>query len=302
MSADRDMARIVRSWLRTDEHESADRVLDNVLARLDATPQRRPLWPARRIARMNGYLKLVAAIAAVLVVGVVGFNLLPAGAGVGGAAATPSPSPTPLPTPTPSPTPSPSVASVIGWRGGALEAGAHDVALQLCDPVGRPCNPATAHFSFDLPSGGWSSQYEGNLEIGTFPDSYAWIWFLGPIDSVSTDPCAGVSLPVTPTAAAMANAVTTIGGTNAKGPTDVTVGGRPAKHVELTIQDGVACDLTKFWLFGDTSFYPGTLRSTIQLWIVDVDGSPFTVYSDQASPNAELAQEITQIVDSITFE
>ena len=46
-----DTTRIVRSWLRMDEHESADRVLDVVLDSLDATPQRRPWWPARRIAR-----------------------------------------------------------------------------------------------------------------------------------------------------------------------------------------------------------------------------------------------------------
>ena len=42
MSTDRDTTRIVRSWLGTDEHESADRVLDAVLDQLDATPQRRP--------------------------------------------------------------------------------------------------------------------------------------------------------------------------------------------------------------------------------------------------------------------
>ena len=42
MSTDRDTTRIVRSWLQTDEHESADRVLDAVLDQLDATPQRRP--------------------------------------------------------------------------------------------------------------------------------------------------------------------------------------------------------------------------------------------------------------------
>ena len=58
MSTDRDATRIVRSWLRTDEHESADRVLDTVLALLDATPQRRAWWPARRIADMNTFAKL----------------------------------------------------------------------------------------------------------------------------------------------------------------------------------------------------------------------------------------------------
>ncbi len=92
MSAERDTTRIVRSWLRTDEHESADRVLDTVLALLDATPQRRSRWPARRIADMNAYAKLAIVAAAVLVVAVIGMNMLPAGGGIGGGpAATPTP-------------------------------------------------------------------------------------------------------------------------------------------------------------------------------------------------------------------
>ncbi len=33
MTAEREMARVVRSWLREDEHDSADRVLEIVLAR-----------------------------------------------------------------------------------------------------------------------------------------------------------------------------------------------------------------------------------------------------------------------------
>ena len=96
MSTDRDTARIVRSWLRTDEHESADRVLDNVLALLDATPQRRSLWPVRRIADMNSFAKLATAAAALVVVAVVGINLLPGGVGPGAPRrlSPPSPSPT----------------------------------------------------------------------------------------------------------------------------------------------------------------------------------------------------------------
>ena len=59
MSTDRDITRIVRSWLRTDEHESADRVLDAVLDRLDTTPQRRATWwPAWRFPEMNNTAKL----------------------------------------------------------------------------------------------------------------------------------------------------------------------------------------------------------------------------------------------------
>ena len=77
MSADRDITRIVRSWLRTDEHESADRVLGIVLALLDTTPQRRSWWPARRIADMNAYAKILIAAAAVVVVAVVGHQPAP---------------------------------------------------------------------------------------------------------------------------------------------------------------------------------------------------------------------------------
>ena len=105
MSTERDMTRIVRSWLRTDKHESADRVLDRVLALVDTTPQRRSWWPARRITDMNTFARFGLAAAAVVIVAVIGINLLPVGSGVGGGgpAVTPSPSPTPPPTPSPPP-------------------------------------------------------------------------------------------------------------------------------------------------------------------------------------------------------
>ena len=76
MTADRDTTRVVRSWLRTDDHESADRVLLTVMSRLDTTPQRRSWWPPRRFAQMNRYLPAAVAAAAVLVVAVIGYNLL----------------------------------------------------------------------------------------------------------------------------------------------------------------------------------------------------------------------------------
>ena len=76
MSTDRDTTRIVRSWL---EGVTAlpDRVLDAVLDQLPATPQRRPWWPAWRFAQMNTYAKLAIAAAAVVVLALVGYSLLP---------------------------------------------------------------------------------------------------------------------------------------------------------------------------------------------------------------------------------
>jgi hypothetical protein len=112
MTTDRDLARTVRSWLRTPEHESADRVLGAVLGLLDTTPQRRSSWPARRFAQMSTYAKIAAA-AAVIVLAVIGFSMLPRTNGVAGPPATASPSPpqltgqVPPATLSPSPTTSP---------------------------------------------------------------------------------------------------------------------------------------------------------------------------------------------------
>ena len=94
----------------------------------------------------------------------------------------------------------------------------------------------------------------------------------------------------------------TIPGTHATGPTDVTVGGRPAKLVVLTIDPDIQCAPNQYWLFGKYSMYPDTLESVIRTWIIDVDGQLYEIDSNQATSSPSLGQEIQQIVDSITFE
>ena len=77
MTTERDPGtRIVLSWLREDAHENAERVLLRALDEVDATPQRRSRWPARRSDRMNRFTLAMGA-AAVIVLTVVGYNLLP---------------------------------------------------------------------------------------------------------------------------------------------------------------------------------------------------------------------------------
>jgi len=92
MSTDRETTRIVRSWLDEGATRLPDRVLDAVLDQVPTTRQRRSWWPARRISDMNKLALTAAAAAAVLVVAVVGYKLLP-GLGFGGPGAVPSPSP-----------------------------------------------------------------------------------------------------------------------------------------------------------------------------------------------------------------
>jgi hypothetical protein len=95
MTTDHDpRTRIVLSWLREDAYENPEHILLRALDEVDATPQRRSWWPARRFNSMNTYAKLIAAAAAVLLVVVVGYQFLPATGGVGGEPTiAPSPSP-----------------------------------------------------------------------------------------------------------------------------------------------------------------------------------------------------------------
>jgi hypothetical protein len=108
--------------------------------------------------------------------------------------------------------------------------------------------------------------------------------------------------------------MTTIPGTDAVGPTDVTVGGLPAKLVELTVHEDVECGPRDFALYGvaeDAWWFPDSLDSTIRDWIfeVDIDLDPpniarkrVVIHTDQIGPGEELAREIQEIVDSIQFE
>ena len=305
MTTERDTTRIVRSWLRSDKHESADRVLDNVLAVLDATPQRRSWWPARRSTDMNTFAKLAIAAAAVVVIAVVGISLLPASGGVGGGgpAASPSPSPTPTAPPSPSPTP----VAYAYPPSGELEVGSrHSLTVD-----GVP-------FSLTVPASGWMSTGSAmglNKESGGAPSS-AWMPIWTP-DNVYADPCTQSRLdpPPGPSAADLAAAISTVPGTDAMGPSDVTVGGRAAKLVVLTIREDIGCDPQQFYLWynegpgddcsGDEECgrYATALGDTIRVWIVDVDGARLFFEAETGKDaGPEIEQEIQQIIDSIQFE
>ena len=75
MSTDRDTTRIVRSWLRVDENESADRVLGTVLDRLDTTPQRRAI-STRRLPDMSYIVRYAAVAAVVAMAAVIGYSVV----------------------------------------------------------------------------------------------------------------------------------------------------------------------------------------------------------------------------------
>jgi hypothetical protein len=108
MSADRDVTRIVRSWLHEDAYEDADRILNLVLDEIDTTPQRQAGWLARRIPMLSTYARYGLVAAAVILALAVGIGLY-SRSGVGGPPpeASTSSAPSLMPSPTPLATPSP---------------------------------------------------------------------------------------------------------------------------------------------------------------------------------------------------
>jgi hypothetical protein len=128
-------------------------------------------------------------------------------------------------------------------------------------------------------------------------------------DAEDADPCANLlTPPVGPSAADLAAAVATAPGTEVvRGPSDVTIDGHPAKHVELTVRKDLGCDPGFFYTWRyDTlgAFWPGTnVGDTIRIWIVDVEGVRLFIEAETSKEaGSDVHQEIQQIVESIRFD
>ena len=222
MSTDRETTRIVRSWLRTDEHESADRVLDAVIDQLDTTPQRRSTWwPARRFPELNNTAKLALAAAAVGVAAFLGIRFLGLGPNVGGPEATPTPTASPVAFPQPT----------------ALAAGAYFWDTGTASPV---------RFTFTVPDG-WTNRNDIIRKDHNGPGEVAMgLWI---VTNTYADPCRWqeslLDPPVGPTVEDLATALVDQVGRNASAPTEVVVGGYPATRIELSVPadlDIATCD------------------------------------------------------------
>ena len=262
MSTDRDVTRIVRSWLDEGATALPDRVLDAVLDQVPATSQRRARWPAWRFNEMNNALKLAIAAAAVVVVALVGINLLP---NRGGVVTGPGPSPTPTLTQSPSPTstPSPSSASNVNHIG--------DFVPGRTYVMNDPCCMGPAGISLTVPGPGWFTIDSVILGKNVIGDPNLYDIYLSPhiVGNLYTGGCKwrGTQLdpPVGPTVDDLATALAMQAGPGASPPTPVTVGGHSGMKVELSIPKGIdvnTCDSDgDFAIFGRW-YTGGQLNST----------------------------------------
>jgi hypothetical protein len=144
MTRERDIERLLDTWFRDGPTEAPDRIVDAVADQIGRQSQR-PAWRLDWRPFVNPTAKLAAGLAAVLVVGFVGWQLLPGGSGSGGGSL-PTAVPTAV-TPTPSPTPSATPFPCDAGSGcaGKLDAGAHLTAQ------------FTPQFSYTVADAGWTN-------------------------------------------------------------------------------------------------------------------------------------------------
>ena len=161
--------------------------------------------------------------------------------------------------------------------------------------------------SVDMPSG-WTSHL--GFRLYTQSGEAAFIFWTPAPSNVYADPCTKEPLdpPAGDTPAELAAAVSSIPGTDlVGGPSDITIGGHPAKLVSIRIREDVDCVSGEFLLwYADepaNGRFPDALGDTINVWIIDVDGAIVWIDGSWAvNTSPALHEEMRQIVESIQFE
>jgi hypothetical protein len=298
MSADRDVTRIVRSWLEEGATALPDRVLDTVLDQLPATPQRRAPWPVWRFGTLNTSMRLaITAAAVVAVVAVLGMMFWPRSGGVAGPGPMPSPSPAPSPSATASPTPS---ATPQRLADSPLQAG-----VVVATGLGQSQSISA---TFMVPEG-WKG-FAGSCVLppaGTGAPAGMGICFLEVNTGLFSDPCHGTSgpadVPVGPTVNDLAVALGAQTAYTATRPTDVTLGGYSGKQMDLQMPSDVAsCDGGEFTPWSGSIYAQGP-DNHWRLWILDVEGDRLIIVATYFAATSEGDRAEQQaIVDSIQIE
>jgi len=301
-----DIDRVMQAWMADGPATIPDRVVDVVAARIGVENQRRG-WPFLWRPPMNPLFKFGAAAAAVLVVAVVAWNLLPGGSEPGGL-----PSPTPQPSPTAIPSGSPTATGPVDLLDGSLAAGPY----RIQDPSGHPGGPTIVA---DIPAG-WighpdvpavTSPAGSNngilisfMEIdGLFSDACHW-------DVDGTKSATKGDVVVGPTVADLVAALKANTSYTSSAATPVTVGGFAGQEIELQLPGSdviAACDRRPGESTGDffvfpKGFYAQGANSRWHLYVVDVDGTRLItmVSLAEGTPAADITAA-KAIVESFEF-
>jgi len=278
MTSERDIERVLDHWFAERPTQVADRVLDEVADRIGREP-RKPAWQVWRTRHMNGTAKSLAAVAAVVLVAIVGFALLrpSSGPSVG---TTPTTSPIASPSLSPSPSRTPFPAGMVVQQ--------------------KPIS-FTAHLPTNWINNGWFAAPTQGTEAPTGISIAA----PGAIN-VPTDPCDGVGKE--PSAKTPADVVADLRSRKdlvVSNVIDTTLDGHTGKRVDLQAPADLSACTDLYIIMAEPSgagFHVQGPSQKIRMWIVDVDGQPtvFQINSFAATPADDVAAA-ESIVDSITI-
>ena len=232
MTHERDIERLLDAWFSDGPTKTPDRVMDAVADRIGRQPQR-PAWRLTwRHTPLNAYLRPLAAVAAVILVGLVGFNLT-GGFRFGSDVAGPGPTAAPSPSPTPSlAAPSPTSSS----------------AAYACDQD-RPCSGLLAPgdhtsgsfiipFTFTTPAD-WVNRVDINrsYKINTPAGIATSIQVMTNVAIMDQTPTceAKVKAGVGTSVQAIVDYLTAHPGLSATDPTPVSVGGFTGESVDFGV-------------------------------------------------------------------
>jgi hypothetical protein len=278
--------------------------------------RRRATWLRRRV-RPSGTIAFVAGTAAVVVIVAASLDVLVARRGIHGGTVVPTPIPA-------SPT---------------LPAATYPPGFYLPPEQRQSLTVDGVPLSFSVPTEGWAPGIQRKEFDGTFSPRSLYIakstaggqraeavvfWTAYP-GSVNTGPChILLSQPIPSSAAGLAAVMAKAPGIElVRGPSTVTLGGREAIHLVLTVREDLGCDPGYFFTWPDECWGDCWIRTDprdmIGVWVVEVEGTRLVIEAETtrqgvwAGPSyfieektelsdAELWQEVRQIVESIRFE
>jgi hypothetical protein len=167
-----DIDRVLKVWMADGPSAIPDRVVDVIATRIAVQRQRRA-WPFPGRTTMTTQIKLIAGLAAALVVAVVGYNLLPGTTGPG--------TPTAVPTVSAQPSAGPPASPVADLPDGILQAGRYRMDLSFIEPG--------LSVLADVPAG-WQGEREvpALLGPGATSNDGVLIGFMA-ADTLFSDPC-----------------------------------------------------------------------------------------------------------------
>jgi len=281
MSSDRDTTNIVRSWLEEGVSVLPDRVLDEVLAHVPTTPQRRQSLAGWRNWQMSSFVRLGVAGAAVVAIIVAAAFLLGRGnVGVIGPSVVPTSS----------------------------------LTLQPF-PDGR-ISPMTARYAIELPH----AQLDAVMTLDQGWHSGGWfvrrgqaaVIFYTP-ENVNADAChQDKTLPdpaIGPTVDDFLNALSAQRNSEMTSPEDVTIAGTTAKRIELQASANAPCRIVRWWTdpccgepaFRGTGADAAGRANPDTVWVLDVDGQRVAVVAYWDHSNIAMGRAILDLVNSLEF-